>query len=321
MAKVLINEENLTNIANAIREKNGETTTYKPGEMATAITDLPSGGDTSIEDGLLSGTLTEYSNNRVTVIRSALFKNSKIKTINMPNVTSIEGQAFFQAPLEQINCPKVLYIYAFAFQQCFYLTNVDFPEVKEIGEEAFYESGLLSANFPKALELDARAFKSAKITSINCPLVTSIGTDTFAFCRSLTDVNMPELTSYMGNRHFEKNTSLEHIELPKIDSIPSCCFINCTALKVADFGKITKIDSYAFQGATVFDTLIIRNTTMCSLYNVNALETTLIGSGTGYIYVPKTLIEDYKVATNWVTYAAQFRAIEDYPDICGEVNA
>ena len=37
MAKVLVNEENLTNIANAIRENNGETTTYKPSEMAEAI--------------------------------------------------------------------------------------------------------------------------------------------------------------------------------------------------------------------------------------------------------------------------------------------
>lgn len=44
MAKVLVNEENLTNIANAIREKNGETTTYKPGDMATAIQSISSGG-------------------------------------------------------------------------------------------------------------------------------------------------------------------------------------------------------------------------------------------------------------------------------------
>lgn len=37
MANVIINDTNLTNIANAIREKNGGTTTYKPSEMASAI--------------------------------------------------------------------------------------------------------------------------------------------------------------------------------------------------------------------------------------------------------------------------------------------
>lgn len=42
MTKVLVNEENLTNIANAIRGKNGGTTTYKPGDMALAISNIPS---------------------------------------------------------------------------------------------------------------------------------------------------------------------------------------------------------------------------------------------------------------------------------------
>ena len=37
MANVLVNDTSLTAIGNAIREKNGETTLYKPAEMATAI--------------------------------------------------------------------------------------------------------------------------------------------------------------------------------------------------------------------------------------------------------------------------------------------
>lgn len=37
MANVLVNENSLTAIGNAIRSKNGETTTYKPAEMAPAI--------------------------------------------------------------------------------------------------------------------------------------------------------------------------------------------------------------------------------------------------------------------------------------------
>lgn len=43
MSKVLINRSNLEDIADAIREKNGESTQYKPREMAAAISDLPSG--------------------------------------------------------------------------------------------------------------------------------------------------------------------------------------------------------------------------------------------------------------------------------------
>ena len=46
MANVIINDTNLTNIANAIREKNGLTDTYKPSEMAGAILAITTGGGT-----------------------------------------------------------------------------------------------------------------------------------------------------------------------------------------------------------------------------------------------------------------------------------
>lgn len=45
MANVVINETNLTNIANAIREKNGTEETYKPSEMAEAISAITTGSN------------------------------------------------------------------------------------------------------------------------------------------------------------------------------------------------------------------------------------------------------------------------------------
>ena len=47
MAKVLINESNLQNIADAIRGKNGTQNTYTPSQMASAIDAIPSGGGSS----------------------------------------------------------------------------------------------------------------------------------------------------------------------------------------------------------------------------------------------------------------------------------
>ena len=41
MANVLVSETYLTNIASAIRYQNGTANTYKPGEMAQAIKDIP----------------------------------------------------------------------------------------------------------------------------------------------------------------------------------------------------------------------------------------------------------------------------------------
>ena len=49
MAIKTINDTNLANIANAIRDKNGTSTTYKPSEMANAIANIPTEEDLSAE--------------------------------------------------------------------------------------------------------------------------------------------------------------------------------------------------------------------------------------------------------------------------------
>ena len=49
MAKVLVNESSLTGIADAIRAKNGSTDTYKPSEMAAAITAISGAAEPVIE--------------------------------------------------------------------------------------------------------------------------------------------------------------------------------------------------------------------------------------------------------------------------------
>lgn len=48
MSKVFIEESTLTSIGNAIREKNGTIDMIAPLDMATAITNLPSGGGTMV---------------------------------------------------------------------------------------------------------------------------------------------------------------------------------------------------------------------------------------------------------------------------------
>ena len=64
--------------------------------------------------------------------------------------------------------------------------------------------------------------------------------------------------------------------------------------------------------------IILRSETMATLKNTDAFSMTPIISGTCYIYVPRALLsdtdstKDYRQASNWSTYAAQFRALEDY---------
>ena len=71
-----------------------------------------------------------------------------------------------------------------------------------------------------------------------------------------------------------------------------------------------------FYGCSSLTTVVIRNTTKVALLNMgNAFSGTKIASGTGYIYVPDELVDSYKVATNWVTYANQIKPLSEYVEV------
>lgn len=126
------------------------------------------------------------------------------------------------------------------------------------------------------------------LTEVNSN-VTSIRDSAFADCTALTSVNFPVATS-----------------------INFRAFDGCTRLTTVDFPAVTSISSQVFQSCSQLKSLILRSETAATLNNSSAFSGSGVSSGTGYIYVPKALIEGYKTATNWSAYASQFRALEDY---------
>lgn len=98
----------------------------------------------------------------------------------------------------------------------------------------------------------------------------------------------------------------------QLNSIAENSFLNCANLRIVDVPRVVSIEARAFHRCATLDTLILRNVDQVCKLKGAGLTATLIASGTGYIYVPAALVEDYKAATNWSTYAAQFRALEDY---------
>ena len=205
-----------------------------------------------------------------------------------------------------------------AFYNCTSLTTIDLPNVTSIGIGAFYEcTSLTNIDLPKATFIQNNAFENCtSLTTIDLPNVTSIGNWAFDNCTSLTTIDLPNVTS-IGDDAFHYCESLTTIDLPNVTSIDYGAFSNCTSLSSIDLPKVTEIDRTAFINCISLSTLILRSNTLCDLLDTGAFSNTPIKNGTGYIYVPKALIEDYKVDTNWSTYESQFRAIEDYPEICG----
>lgn len=103
----------------------------------------------------------------------------------------------------------------------------------------------------------------------------------------------------------------------RIKTMGDSALANCTALTVVDVPNVTSLMRYCVQNCSALTALILRNPTMVTLQYNNVLNGTAIANKTGYIYVPASLVDTYKANSNWAGYATQFRAIEDYPDICG----
>ena len=148
-----------------------------------------------------------------------------------------------------------------------------------------------------------------KLTSVSFPAATSIGAYAFQDCARLTTADFPAATSIDGNAF--DNCSLSTVNFPAVTSIGSGVFFNCS-LTTVDLPALTSLGSGVFTYNSSLTAVILRNTEKVCTMSGNAFSNTPIARGTGYIYVPKALVDTYKSATNWSTFAAQFRALEDY---------
>lgn len=155
------------------------------------------------------------------------------------------------------------------------------------------------------------------MTELNNGIVTSLRTRIFQGATKLVTANLPSVTS-IGAYAFYQCSGLVTVKLPKLTSVSTQCFYSCTKLKHADCGQLGNIPAQTFNACSALTELILRKTSaICTLSNVNGVNNSPIGKGTGYVYVPSALIETYKGNSAWSTFESQFRAIEDYPDICG----
>ena len=88
--------------------------------------------------------------------------------------------------------------------------------------------------------------------------------------------------------------------------------LRCKGLQIADFYQNVTFEYSTFEYASALKALILRSPARCTAKNDNVLANSGIAKGTGYIYVPSALVDNYKTASGWSTYASQFRALEDY---------
>ena len=159
---------------------------------------------------------------------------------------------------------------------------------------------------------------STKLEKVDMTAVTTVGEKSFYACTKLAYVNLPAMKS-VDPQSFGNCSALTELYLPSLETINGWgyTFSYCPNLQKVHLPKLTNITAAAFAGCSKLSALILGVGSVCALASTDALAETPIASGAGCIYVPKALVDSYKAATNWSTYASKFRAIEDYPDITG----
>lgn len=153
------------------------------------------------------------------------------------------------------------------------------------------------------------------ITEFKSDEITAVPNDAFANRTKLISLSLSKLIN--GSSAMCQNCSkLVDIYLPLMKSAGNNAFQGIGA-KSVDLPSLERVHANFFQNAKQLTTFILRNPNSISLLGAGAFSGTPITDGTGYIYVPKALVDSYKAATNWSTFADQIRAIEDYTEITG----
>ena len=153
------------------------------------------------------------------------------------------------------------------------------------------------------------AFESCiSLSQVSLPMCSYIGDAAFLYCRSLSQVSLP-MCSYIGDAAFNECKSLSQISIPMCSYIGSYAFRSCGSLKQVSLPKCSYIGNYAFLFCYELNTITIGYSGICSLNNISAFDYTQITSSTGDIYVPASLVNAYKSATNWSAYSNRIFAI------------
>ena len=256
------------------------------------------GGDMSVEDSLITRTLTSYTNDRVTSIGNfAFYSCSSLTTVSFPAATNIGGSAF---------------------SNCSNLTTARFQVATTIGSHAFIDcSNLTTISFPVATTIGSYAFKNCKsLTAVRFPAAITIGSYAFSNCSNLTIARFQVATT-IGSCAFTKCSRLSTASFPAATTIGDNAFQFCPNIATVSFPAAMTIGSSAFYSCYNLKSLYLTGSSLCTLSASNAFSSTPIGgysatAGTyGSIYVPESLLTSYKAATNWTYFSSRFVAYQD----------
>lgn len=310
----LAESTDLTEVANAIREKTGETgaITFLSG-FVSAINNIQVGVPA---DDFVTKTTKELIGVSASVIPASICAELSFLTkVSFPMATTIGNFAFTNCQaLEVIDFPEVSFIGLSAFSGCFSLKTINVPKLLSATMRAFCScSALESATLPLIQKVCTGMFENCvSLKIVDAPMATDIEMAAFMGCTSLITVNAPNVIT-IRSQAFISCSMLQSVNFQSVTTISERAFMNCTSLSVVSLPNISSIYTYAFASCRNLMSVYLLSSKYCSISNTTFLNTPMTTSSFtgafGSIYVPSSMLLSYKKRAGFTAYSAHLVGI------------
>ena len=198
-----------------------------------------------------------------------------------------------------------------AFKRCYQLTKISISKsLTAIAEECFYPSGIRYITIPAGID--------------------TINYDTFDGCNALKNISLPPSVQTIGQNAFRDCFSLERIDLKNVNNPGDYAFYDCYSLTEAVINAdVTYLPGSLFnQCRSLVDVEFLGKVKMIysnllygcgSLKKVDFTHCTAVPTAQSNIFygypsdmeilVPADLVDEWKAATNWTTYASKIKGV------------
>lgn len=192
------------------------------------------------------------------------------------------------------------------FYACSSMTTANLYNCVSLGSQMFMNTQYLEqVNLPICQEIGSKAFymgnSYVSLKSIYLPECSIIRQYAFYTCCAMSTAYVPECLS-VESAGFGRCSALTSIVMDKCKYIGVNAFAGCSSLYSVNLSQCTYIGTGAFDGCTSLTILTLRDSSVCVLddgFLQTAFSGTKIASSQGGIYVPSSLVNDYKTAMYW----------------------
>lgn len=192
--------------------------------------------------------LTNFEASKIAKLDGATFFNcTSLKFVSLSNVTNISKDTTYSkgefencSALENVNLERLSTISGYGtFCNCYNLSVLNLPELVSITE-----TNIGAFNNMYNLEV----LNVPKLSYIYGSSVSTISAAWFYGCSKLTELNFPELKTFIGGfQAFAKCSALSKISFPKLETISGCNFFVASNSKIQSlsFPQLKSINGYS----------------------------------------------------------------------------